>query len=112
MADYIVVYITHESTTQAEKLGDVLMSKRLVACFNIIPSVRTACFWPPLSNNLEKSEEVVLISKTHVSKFSQIEAVVSELHSYEIPCIIALPISNISKDYENWLKNELEVKTQ
>ena len=111
MTDYRIVYITHESEMAAKELGNKLMSERLIACYNVISNVDTACFWPPMSNQLEKSREVVLICKTHVSKFSQIEVVVNKLHSYDVPCIIELPISNISKAYEDWLKNELQIKT-
>jgi uncharacterized protein involved in tolerance to divalent cations len=76
MSEFCVVYITHENATAAKALGEQLMQERLIACFNLLSHVETACFWPPKSSEFERSSEVVLLCKTISEKFDDIESFV------------------------------------
>jgi periplasmic divalent cation tolerance protein len=108
MNKMIVIYITCKSVAEAEKIGKRLMEKRLAPCFNIIPGVSSACFWPPSTGEIERANEVVLLIKTVDSKFTEIEKEVEKLHSDDVPCIFALSVAFVSKKYHAWLQKELQ----
>jgi len=84
------------------------MGRRLVACINVIPRVTSLSFWPPQTGKIEQASEVVLICKTTAAKWKQIEAAVRKLHSYDNPFIAAIPLSQISKQYADWLSGEIK----
>ena len=108
MRDLLLVYITCDSVEQAKKIGKHLMNKRLCACVNIFPDMQPMFFWPPKTNIIDESKEVVLITKTTEKKYQELEDEVQKIHSYEVPCIIAIPTAHVSKKYYNWLIGELE----
>ncbi len=85
-------------------MGWVLVKKKLAGCVNYWP-IESIYHW---QGKLVKDKEFILIVKTVKSKFGQIEAKVKKLHSYQVPCIIALPVSKISQKYFNWLKGEIK----
>jgi periplasmic divalent cation tolerance protein len=109
MKDLLLVYITCESVEQARAIGTHLMNKRLCACVNIFPEMQPLFFWPPKENKIDESKEVVLIAKTIESKYQALETEVHTVHSYEVPCVIALPTSHVSKKYYDWLVGELNI---
>lgn len=104
----ILVYITCESVDQAKSIGKHLMNKKLCACVNIFPEMQPMFFWPPKSGTIDESKEVVLIAKTIESKYSDLEAEVSKIHSYDIPCIFAIPVTHVAKKYYDWLVGEMQ----
>jgi periplasmic divalent cation tolerance protein len=104
----IVVYITCKGKEEAEKIGNQLMKLRLAPCYNVIPGMTSSCFWPPKTGEIERANEVVLLVKTVESKFTAIEKEVEKLHSDNVPCIFALPITHVSKKYNAWLQEELQ----
>jgi periplasmic divalent cation tolerance protein len=106
MTDMLMVYITCESVEQAKKIGKHLLKKRVCACVNIFPEMHPMFFWPPKSGIIDESKEVVLIVKTIESRFKSLEKEVKAIHPDDIPCIIALPVSHVSKNYYDWLVGE------
>ncbi len=110
MTDLLLVYITCESLAQAKSIGKHLMNKRLCACVNIFPEMHPMVFWPAKANVIEEGKEVVLIAKTTEAKYQKLEEEVIKLHTYEIPCIIAIPTTHVNKKYYDWLIGELEHK--
>jgi len=108
MTDIVMVYIPCKSTEQANSIGKHLLSKRLCACINVYPQMDSTYFWPPKSNSLESAHESVLIAKTKKNLLPKLEKEVCVVHSYKCPCIMAIPIEYINKDYYDWLKGELE----
>ncbi|MEI7578531.1 MAG: divalent-cation tolerance protein CutA [bacterium] len=108
--DYmILVYVTCDSVEQAESIGKEIMKKHLCACVNIFKEMQSMFFWPPKSEKIDKSKEVVLILKSLKSKFPEIEAEITKLHSYDVPCILALPVVSVSDKYLAWIKGEMAV---
>lgn len=99
---YIVVFITASSTKEAEKIADGLVDNKLAACVNIVPSVKSIYTW---KGKKEKASEVLLIAKSKKEKFKRIIKQVKSLHSYEVPEIISIPISDGNKDYLDWIKD-------
>ncbi len=109
MTDILLVYIPCQSSEQASQIGKQLLQKRLCACINTIPGMESTYFWPPKSDTFESNHEVVLIAKTVESKYQALEEEVTKLHTYDNPCILAIPVSHVRKEYYDWLIGELTV---
>ncbi len=103
----LLIYIPCENFTSAEKLGRHLLSKKLSGCINIIPHMEALFFWPQNSATIERTSEAILLIKTFEEKFDEIQKEVEKIHSYEIPCIVGLPLPYVSKRYEKWLRTEM-----
>jgi len=98
--DYIVVFITAADRAEAEKIGNRLVAEKLVACANIGADIHSIYWW---RGKIESSSEVPVMFKTRTSLFDKVAARIRELHSYEVPEIIALPIIHGYKDYLDWI---------
>lgn len=104
----ILIYVTCESVKQAEELGEAVMLKRLCTCVNIYKEMQPMFFWPPKTGKIDKSKEVVLLIKSKKSKYDSIEKLVTKLHTYDTPCIFAIPVIAVADKYWNWLEGEME----
>lgn len=109
MSDLILVYTTWESVKQAKKAGKELLKKRLCGCVNIFPNVQPVFWWPPKENKLDESNEVVMMIKTLASKYDDLEKEIYKIHSFETPCIIAIPTLKVAKGYYDWIKGEVDL---
>jgi periplasmic divalent cation tolerance protein len=99
-ADKIVVLITSSSPEEAHKIAESLVNGKKAACVNIVPRVDSLFWW---EGKLESARESLLLVKTKASLFPEIISLVKEIHSYEVPEIIALPIIAGNEDYLKWL---------
>jgi len=104
MTDKIVILCTCSSAEEAEKLARSLVEARLAACVNVIPQIRSYYRW---NGALESSEEYLLAIKSSVGLFETLRAHLAELHSYEVPEILALPVVAGAESYLNWLDANL-----
>ncbi|NQT46628.1 MAG: divalent-cation tolerance protein CutA [Candidatus Omnitrophica bacterium] len=102
--NYIVIFVTTPSISLARKISKTLISKRLVACSNIVKGVNSIFFW---KGRVEDSKECLLIMKSQERLFKKIEKEVRRLHNYEVPEVIAIPIVDGSKPYLDWVKETL-----
>ena len=98
-----IVYIPCSSEQEAEKISEILVKERLAACANIIKS-KSIYEW---ENNLNKTDEWIILAKTLPEKFREIEEKVKEIHSYDLPCIIGIPIVDFNEEYLAWVKDQL-----
>ena len=98
---YIIIFITASSKKEAERIADSLVDKKLAACVNIVPNIKSIYTW---RGKREKASEVLLIAKSKREKFKKIIKQVKSLHSYEVPEIICVPITGGSKSYLDWIK--------
>lgn len=98
-----MVYITTSSMEEAEIIGRNLVSRKLAACVNIINNMKSIYHW---ENKIETSDEVVMIAKTKKALVNELIENVKTLHSYECPCIIALPIIDGNDAFLKWIRNE------
>ena len=89
MTDKIVVLSTCASPEEAEKIARALVEKKLAACVNILPAVRSIYRW---KGAIEDEQETLLLIKSSRALFGELRAEVQKLHSYEIPEVIAIPI--------------------
>lgn len=102
---FTLIYITTSDQEESARIGRRLVEERLAACVNIIPSIKSFYHW---EGSLEEDEESVLIVKTTSELTQQIIKRVRELHSYDNPCIISIPITGGSRDYLEWLNDEVK----
>ncbi len=99
--DFIVVLVSAGSLEEAERIAGAVVQEQLAACVNITAPVQSIYTW---HGSIERTEEVLLIMKTRASLYGALEFQVRELHSYENPEIIALPIVAGSPDYLHWVR--------
>jgi periplasmic divalent cation tolerance protein len=104
MTDKIIVLTTCSSAEEAEKIARALVSKKLAACVNMLPAVRSIYRW---QGAIEDAQETQLVIKTSRGLFDEVRAEIEKLHSYEVPEAIAIPIVDGSEAYLNWLNREL-----
>jgi periplasmic divalent cation tolerance protein len=95
-----VVFVTAGSEEQAATIANALVGEKLAACVNIVSPVRSIYRW---NDRVQSDREHLMIIKTRASLISRIEVRVKELHSYEVPEVIALPIIAGAKPYLAWL---------
>ena len=100
----IVVLITAGSHEEAARIANSLVETRLAACVQILPQIESVYWW---KGRIERSPEVLLLAKTTPDKFSEIETTVRSLHSYDTPEIIAIPVTEVSAPYLEWLSGTL-----
>jgi len=104
MTDKIVVLTTCATAEEAGKIARALVSKRLAACVNVLPSVRSIYRW---KGEMEEAQETQLVIKSSRGLFDAVRAEIEKLHSYEVAEVIALPIVDGSDGYLEWLGREL-----
>ena len=90
MDEFVFVYMTTSSLDQARVIGRRLVEARLAACANILPGMESIYHW---QGKIETAQETVLIAKTRAVLVDQLTAMVKQLHSYDCPCVVALPIT-------------------
>lgn len=102
---YALVYITTSGEEESKKIGRTIVEERLAGCVNIIPAIESLYWW---KGEIEEDNESVLIAKTKVSNIRNIIKRVKEIHSYENPAILAIPIIEGSKEYLDYLDAEIK----
>ncbi len=100
MSNHIVIYITTSSISEAKKIGRTLVQEELVACSNIISPIHSIYSW---QGKICNDKEAMMVLKTKKKLFKQIVNRVEELHSYDVPEIIAMPIIEGSGKYLSWI---------
>jgi periplasmic divalent cation tolerance protein len=101
----VFVYTTWPSTTEAEAAGRALVERRLAACVNILPGMISHYRW---EGKVERAEEAVMLIKTRASLADVVSDAVKELHSYDTPAIMVLPLESVEKGYLAWLLAETD----
>jgi periplasmic divalent cation tolerance protein len=86
----------------AQKLAHVLVENKLAACVNILPGILSIYTW---KSQIESAEEYLLIIKSSAEHYQAIETVIRNHHPYEIPEIIAFPITQGLPEYLNWINS-------
>lgn len=102
---YVFIYITTSGREESRKIGNILVGEKLAACINIIPSIESVYLW---KGKIEEDKESILIAKTKRDNIDKIIKRVKDIHSYETPAILAIPIIEGSKDYLDYLDSELD----
>lgn len=101
---FIIVLVTTKDRVEAEKISQTLLSEKLIACANIISPVASYFWW---QGKVDRTDECLIIMKTRKSLFGEVQLRVKELHSYEVPEVLALPIVDGSEAYLSWMGSVL-----
>jgi periplasmic divalent cation tolerance protein len=96
----IIILSTTGSEDEASKIAEHLVSNRLAACVNIVPSITSVYRW---KGEMNTDREILMIIKTDASRFEEIKSAVRNLHSYETPELIAIPIQQGLQQYLDWI---------
>jgi periplasmic divalent cation tolerance protein len=109
MSDYGVVFMTAASREEAETIAAALVEEKLAACVNILSAVQSVYWW---EGKICREQEVFLMAKTRTNLFSRLAAKVKALHSYKVPEIIMLPISEGSAEYLQWIEDVTKISDE
>ena len=105
MQEYIQVMTTVEKRGDAESIAGALVEKRLAACVQVAGPVTSYFHW---EGKLDRAEEYLCFIKSRADLFPELEAALIEMHPYEVPEIIATPVTGAGAGYANWLAAELK----
>jgi periplasmic divalent cation tolerance protein len=104
--DKIAILITTSNMDEAEKIGRTLVEEGLAACANIVEGVRSIYRW---KGEVCDGRECLMVVKTTAANFDAVERRVRELHSYEVPEVIAIPIVKGSRPYLDWVEENSRI---
>jgi len=100
-ATAVIIFITAPSGEEAGHIAKTLVEEKLVACVNILPGIISTYWW---EDKVCQEKEVLLIAKTRKSLFPVVLTRVKSLHSYQVPEIIAFPITEGFPPYLRWIE--------
>lgn len=103
-----LAFCTCPDTDSAQQLADALVGERLAACVNILPGVRSTYRW---EGAVERADEVLLIIKTTGERLPALAARLPQLHPYDIPELLALPVAAGLPAYLHWVAAESREET-
>jgi periplasmic divalent cation tolerance protein len=98
-----LVYVTAPSLAEAESLARLAVERRLAACANILPGMRSLYWW---QGKLEQADEVVLLLKTTEALAGELTRAIAAAHSYDCPCVVVLPIEGGHPAFLDWIAAE------
>jgi periplasmic divalent cation tolerance protein len=104
MSKALVIFVTVPTRKEGKRLAMRLVQEGLAACVNIVPGIESHYRW---QGRMEKSKELLLLVKSSSSHFKKLEKRIRQLHRYNVPEVLALPVAHGSKPYLSWLKNAL-----
>ena len=96
----LIILCTCPDRTTAERIAETVVSERLAACVNIAPGLTSIYRW---EGQIQRDAELLLLIKTRPEVYPQLEARIRELHPYQVPEIIALPIQTGAAAYLDWI---------
>ncbi len=96
----LVVLMTAADRDEANRIAEMLVNSRLAACVQLLPEIHSVYRW---KGEIERASETLLLAKTTSDKFDELDRVVREIHSYDTPEIVALPVSAASEPYLKWV---------
>lgn len=100
MSQHLVVLSTVARAEDAERIARALVERRLAACVSVVPGLVSLYRW---KGNVERDDERLLVIKTRRERLAPLREVIAELHPYELPELLALPVEAGSPDYLEWL---------
>lgn len=100
--EHIVVFITAPTEEEAGNIAGKIIEEKLAGCVNIIKNIRSIYMW---KGKIEDDAEVLMVVKTRRELFERLKDRVREIHSYDVPEIIAVPVQEGSESYLKWLND-------
>ena len=100
-SDYVLFLTTFKDKQEAGRISKILLEKKKIACANIIDSISSHFLW---KGKIDSEEEALMIGKTKQSAVEEVEKIIKEEHSYDVPEFIVIPIVGGSSEYLNWVE--------
>ncbi len=100
-----IVFMTTATKEEAENITRKLLDQKLIACANIVGPVTSLFWW---KEKISQEKEFLVLMKTHSDIFDKLAAIIKQMHSYEVPEIIAVPIAKGEQTYLKWLNGTLQ----
>ena len=101
---YCLIYITTGDESEAKRIGRTLVEERLAACVNFRP-IQSIFRW---EGEIEEDSEMAMLVKTRAKLADRVIERVKELHSYEVPCVLVLPIEKGNTGFLQWIDESTE----
>lgn len=98
------VYVTAADTEEARRIGRALVEEGLAACVNLLPGHTAIYRW---EGKLEEAAEAAFLAKTTAGQFEALRARIRALHSYTLPCILALPTETGDAEFLDWVRAQV-----
>jgi periplasmic divalent cation tolerance protein len=105
MTDKKIVLTTAGSQEEGRKIAHALVERRLAACVNVVAQMESVYRW---QGKIEEAQEWLLLIKTTGAAFGAVRDAIKELHSYELPECICLPIEDGSSEYLEWIAESVD----
>ncbi len=99
----VMVYVTATDTVEAEALGRAVVEARLAACANVLGATKAIYWW---EGEVESGGEAALVLKTREELVPELTKKINGLHSYDCPCVVAMPIVGGNPAFLQWLADE------
>ena len=96
-----IIYCTCPDIETAERISRLLITQHMAACVNQVPGITSIYEW---EGKIEENNEVLLLIKSTEERFASIKRLVLEEHPYELPELIAVPVTKGLPDYLDWIK--------
>jgi periplasmic divalent cation tolerance protein len=104
MSDAIVVFMTAPAADEARRIAKELVERQLAACVQILPEIESVYRW---NGEVQRETEILILAKTTAAQFDDLEKAVREIHSYDTPEIVAVPLAFVSEPYRAWLTDNV-----
>jgi len=99
--DIQIIFCTVPDSDTGERIAGHLVEYRLAACVNLLPGIQSVYRW---QGKLQKDAEVLLMIKSLKADYAELQAAIRQLHPYELPEIIAVPLSGGLPEYLDWVR--------
>jgi len=100
------VYVTAADAEEARRIGRALVQEGLAACVHLLPGHTAIYRW---EGRTEEAAEAAFLAKTTAARFESLRARIRALHSYTLPCILALPTTNGDAEFLAWVRDQVAV---
>lgn len=104
-SEFQFIYMTAPDRETALDIGRKLVEERLVACINVVDNMSALYWW---QGEVQQDTEAIMIAKTRDDLVPKLIETVVELHPYDCPCVVALPIDAGFAGYLEWIRNETQ----
>lgn len=105
MTGIVSVYAVFADAEEAKRIARILVEERLAACANILGPCHSIYRW---QGKVEEADEVAAIFKTRADTAAALAARIAKLHSYDVPCVVAWPVSEALPAYGSWVISETD----
>ena len=102
----VLVFTNVPDRETAGRIAEALVEKRLAACVNVLAGCTSVYRW---EGDVERAEEIPVLIKTRAARYPEVEALIRQLHPYELPEVIAVPIVHGFPDYLEWVAGETAI---